>query len=80
MVNIVSEWFVKSMNFTCGDFDRGIDEMALAGLTPVPSLRVRPPRVGESAVQLECRVRQIIPLEDRWGGDEMSAFGGSVIV
>ena len=63
MINIVSEWFIEAANFTCGDFDHGVDEMSLAGLTPVPSLRVLPPRVGESAVQLECKVHKIIPLE-----------------
>ena len=41
----------------CGSYDRGIDEMELAGLTPVPSEVVKPPRVAESVVQLECKLR-----------------------
>ncbi|KAG2440828.1 hypothetical protein HXX76_003683 [Chlamydomonas incerta] len=59
VVNIMSEWFVEAANHTCGDFPRGVDEMALAGLTPLASTKVRPPRVAESAVHMECRLRTI---------------------
>ncbi len=38
--------------------------MAYAGLTLEPSLKVRPPRVAESPVHLECKVRQIVPVGD----------------
>ena len=65
VVNIISEWFVEAANFTCADFDRGIDEMLAAGLTPLPSVKVSPPRVRESALHLECKLTQIIPLKDR---------------
>ncbi len=41
----------------CGSYDRGVNEMELAGLTPVPSEVVKPPRVAESVVQLECKLR-----------------------
>jgi len=34
-VNIISEWFLEAANHTCGPFDPDVDEMALAGLTPV---------------------------------------------
>jgi flavin reductase (DIM6/NTAB) family NADH-FMN oxidoreductase RutF len=36
----------------------------LTGLSLVPSLKVKPPRLAESPVNLECRVRQIVPLGD----------------
>jgi flavin reductase (DIM6/NTAB) family NADH-FMN oxidoreductase RutF len=35
--------------------DRGIDEMTAAGLSPLPSRMVKPPRVAGSPVQFECR-------------------------
>jgi len=38
-VNIISEWFLEAANHTCGPFDSDVDEMALAGLTPVRSHR-----------------------------------------
>ena len=41
MVNIMSEWFVEAANHTCGNFDRGVNEMELAGLTSMPSVMVR---------------------------------------
>ena len=41
----------------CGSYDRGVDELELAGLTPVASVLVKPPRVAESVVQLECKLR-----------------------
>jgi flavin reductase (DIM6/NTAB) family NADH-FMN oxidoreductase RutF len=55
----------QAANHTCGDYDRGVDEFELSGLTPVPSRLVKPPRVRESAVQLECRLRQLVELKDR---------------
>ena len=41
VVNIMSEWFVEAANHTCGDYPRGVDEMKLAGLTPLASTKVR---------------------------------------
>lgn len=54
VVNTVSEWMLEAANHTCGFYDRGVNEMQLAGLTPQQSVAVTPPRVAESAVQLEC--------------------------
>lgn len=36
----------------------------LAGLTPIPSEKVKPPRIAESAVHMECKLKQVIELED----------------
>jgi len=75
VVNIISHWFVEAANHTCGDFDRGVDELAAAGLTAVASQRVRPPRVGEAAVQLECKLRTVHEVEDRWVRREFDRAG-----
>jgi len=56
VVNLVSEKNAEAMNVTCIDAPPGIDELALAGLTPAPSHAVRPPRIAESPVSFECRV------------------------
>jgi hypothetical protein len=37
----MSDWFVEAANHTCGDFDPGLDEMALAGLTPLDAVKAR---------------------------------------
>lgn len=57
VVSIMSEWFIESANHTCGNFPPEVDEMALAGLTREKSTIVSPPRVKESAVNMECEVR-----------------------
>jgi flavin reductase (DIM6/NTAB) family NADH-FMN oxidoreductase RutF len=45
-------------------FPRGINEMEQAGLTPAPSRLVRPPRVAASPCALECKLLQIVALDD----------------
>jgi flavin reductase (DIM6/NTAB) family NADH-FMN oxidoreductase RutF len=60
VVNLVSEENAGAMNITALDFDPHIDELAEAGLTPLPSVRVKPPRIAESPVALECVLHQIV--------------------
>src|SRR5690606_23074042 len=38
---------------------------------PVPSVRVSPPRVGESPVSFECRVEKIVPLGEGGGAGNL---------
>lgn len=37
---MMSEWFLEAANHTCGNYDRGVNEIELTGLTPMPSVRV----------------------------------------
>lgn len=60
VVNVVSEAFVEAMNLTSGEWPPEVDEFEKSGLTPVPSLRVRPPRVAEAKIQLECELLEIV--------------------
>jgi len=55
VVNLVSEANAAAMNVTCIDAPPEIDELALAGLTAVPSDAVKPPRIKQSPVSFECR-------------------------
>lgn len=55
----------QAANHTCGEYDRGVDEFGVSGLTPVASTRVKPPRVRESAVQLECKLNRVIDFKDK---------------
>jgi flavin reductase (DIM6/NTAB) family NADH-FMN oxidoreductase RutF len=50
------------MNKTSADVGPEVDEMELAGLTPAASTLVKPPRVAESPVALECTHFKTIPL------------------
>ncbi|MHA1523330.1 MAG: flavin reductase family protein [Alphaproteobacteria bacterium] len=62
--NIATYDLRHAMNKTSAAVPADVDEFALAGLTPVPSRLVAPPRVGESPVALECKVIKIQPLAD----------------
>jgi flavin reductase (DIM6/NTAB) family NADH-FMN oxidoreductase RutF len=73
--NMVTHALAHQMNQTSASIDYGIDELALAGLTALPSRLVAPPRVGESPVQFECKVTEIHQLRTAAGG-----FAGSWMV
>jgi flavin reductase (DIM6/NTAB) family NADH-FMN oxidoreductase RutF len=60
VVNIATMHLLEQMNFTSGDFPREEDEFGWAGLTPVPSAKVLPPRVGEARAHLECERVQVV--------------------
>lgn len=53
----MSDWYVESANHCSGAFSHEINEMDKAGLSSLPSDIVKPPRVGNAAIQLECEVR-----------------------
>jgi hypothetical protein len=61
-LSMMSDWFVESANHTCGEFDADVDELELVGLTPIPSVKVTPPRVKESAVHMECKLVHTYPV------------------
>ncbi len=54
VVNLVSEDVAAQMNICAIDFDHSVNEVAEAGLTAIPSVKVRPPRIAESPVSMEC--------------------------
>ncbi len=68
VVNVVSEEFAEQMNACSADVPPEIDEFELSGLTPLASELIRPPRVAESHVQMECRLRQIVTVSEKPGG------------
>lgn len=61
VVCLVPESAVQQMNATAVDFEAGVDEIAEAGLTRLPSSKVKPPRIAESPVALECVTYQLVP-------------------
>ncbi len=71
VLNIVSEDFAEKMNKTAAEVPPEVDEFELSGLTPIPSELVRPPRVAESHVQMECRLQQIVTVSDKPGGGHL---------
>ena len=62
VVNIVDDDRAEAMNLSSGEYPAGVDEFALTGLTAVPGVKVRAPRVVEAPVSLECRVARVVPV------------------
>jgi flavin reductase (DIM6/NTAB) family NADH-FMN oxidoreductase RutF len=60
-VCLVPEEAIHAMNATAVDFAPGVDELKEAGLTALPSARIKPPRIAESPVALECETFQLVP-------------------
>jgi flavin reductase (DIM6/NTAB) family NADH-FMN oxidoreductase RutF len=55
VVNLVDETTAEAMNRTAASLPYGVSELESAGLTPVASSVVAPPRIGESPASLECK-------------------------
>jgi flavin reductase (DIM6/NTAB) family NADH-FMN oxidoreductase RutF len=71
VVNIVSEDFVRGMNATAAQVPPEVDEFELSGLTPIASDLIKPPRVAESHIHMECRLRQVVLVSDQPGGGSL---------
>lgn len=68
VVNIVSEPMAEAMNLTSGEYPADVDEFVVSGLTAVHSDLVKPPRVKESLINMECKLQQIVTVSERPGG------------
>lgn len=60
VVNAVVPEVVDAMVISSGEFPPGVDEFKEAGVTPLASVRVKPPRVAESPVSMECALERIV--------------------
>lgn len=61
----------RQMVDTAADLPFGESEFAFSGLTPAAALRVRPPLVQESPVNIECALRQVLTISDEPGGSHL---------
>ena len=71
VINVVPHAIVRQMALCSIEYGAGISEFEKAGLTPVPSELVKPFRVAESPVQMECKVEQILPLGEKGGAGNL---------
>ena len=65
VVHIVSDAIKDGMNVCAIDYPSGVNELVEAGFTAVPSSKVRPPRIAESPIAMECKLVQIVDLGQR---------------
>ncbi|UIR54659.1 flavin reductase family protein [Sphingobacterium sp. SRCM116780] len=71
VINIVNYAMVQQQSLASTEYAKGINEFEKSGFTPIPSTHITPPRVAESPVQLECKVREIISLGDGPGAGNL---------
>lgn len=71
VINVVSHAIVRQMALASVEFGPEVNEFEKAGFSPLPSELVKPFRVAESPVHMECKVDQIIPLGDGGGAGNL---------
>ena len=65
--NLATRPLAEQMNASCAPVGPEVDEFTLAGVTAAPSRIVSVPRVLESPVNFECRLTQLVPLQNLQG-------------
>lgn len=60
--NVAVDALAAQINLSSKELPHGESEVDLTGLQVVPSVKVKPPRIVESPVHLECKVWKILPL------------------
>lgn len=71
VINVVPHAIVRQMALTSIEYGPEVNEFVKSGLTPLPSECVRPFRVAESPVQMECTVEKILPLGEGGGAGNL---------
>ncbi len=60
VINMVSYSMVQQVSLASCEYPESVDEFIKSGFTKLPSEMIRPFRVAESPVQIECKVRDVI--------------------
>lgn len=71
VINIVNYNMVQQVSLASCEYPKGVNEFKKAGFTEVQSTLVRPPRVGEAPIAMECKVLQIIQTGDQGGAGNL---------
>ncbi len=64
VINVVNYSMVHQMSLASSPYAKGVDEFIKSGFTPIESVTVKPWRVKESPVQIECEVIEVKELGD----------------
>ena len=80
VVNMVTEELTEQMNTTSQTVASDVDEFELAGLTPIPSIKIKPMRVKESKITFECEMVHHYFLEDHKQGGACIIVGRIVMM
>lgn len=71
VINVVNYDIVQQASLSSTEYPDGVNEFLKSGLTPIASDFVKPFRVAESPVQLECKVNEIIALGTEGGAGNL---------
>ncbi len=71
VINIVNFDMVQQMSLSSTEYPQGVNEFVKSGLTPIASEVVKPQRVMESPVQLECIIKEVIELGTEGGAGNL---------
>jgi flavin reductase (DIM6/NTAB) family NADH-FMN oxidoreductase RutF len=65
VINAAVAKLAEQMNLSSKELPYGESEIELTGLSVVPSRKVKPPRLAESPLHMECVLRQVLSIGDR---------------
>ncbi len=71
VINVVNFDMVQQMSLSSTEYPDGVNEFEKAGFTQIPSMVVKPYRVAESPIQMECKVNEIIALGTEGGAGNL---------
>lgn len=71
VINVVSYDMVQQMSLSSTEYPKGVNEFVKAGFTQAESVKVAPPRVAESPVQFECKVKEVVALGNQGGAGNL---------
>lgn len=71
VINIVNYNMVQQMSLSSCDYPKRTNEFTKAGFTELASELVKPPRVAEAPIQLECIVQEVISLGENAGAGNL---------
>ncbi len=71
VINVVTYDMVHQTSLSSSEFPKGVNEFEKSGFTMLPSEMVKPPRVKESPIQMECNVKEVIELGKNAGAGNL---------
>ena len=70
-INMVNSAIVQQVSLASTEYDKGVNEFVKSGLHETPSIKIKPPRVTESPVSMECVVKEVKSLGDEGGAGNL---------
>ena len=79
VVNIATEALSAAVKGSAAPLPAEVDEIAQMGLTAAPSRLIKPPRIAESPIHLECVLHQVVDLPSADPAERVAVVFGRVV-